>query len=152
MRALVQRVREASVSVDGHEMGRTGPGLLVLLGVRTGDTVREAEWLAEKCLNLRIFEDEQGKFNRSLLDVRGEILAVSQFTLYGDASHGRRPSFIDAAPPELANGLYESFVAALRRSGLRVETGVFGARMAVYLINDGPVTLMLEREADPAAG
>ena len=152
MRAVVQRVSEASVHVGGVELGRIGKGLLILVGVRHGATAAEARQLADKCLNLRIFEDEQGKFNRSLLDVRGEVLAVSQFTLYGDASHGRRPSFIEAAPPELANALYETFVAALRRSGLGVQTGVFGAHMAVYLVNDGPVTLMLERDAGPAAG
>ena len=146
MRALVQRVSEAKVTVDGRTIGSAGRGLLILLGVRTGDTPADADWLAEKCLNLRIFEDDQGKFNRSLLEVRGDLLVVSQFTLYGDASHGRRPGFIDAAPPSVATPLYEHFIHVLRESGLRVESGVFGARMEVYLVNSGPVTLLLEKE------
>lgn len=151
MRALVQRVQEARVEIDGAVTGRIGAGLLVLLGVRTGDTAAEVEWLADKCLNLRVFEDEAEKFNRSLLDIRGDVLVVSQFTLYGDASRGRRPGFTDAAPPLVAIPLYEAFVVALRRSGLKVETGRFGAKMEVYLQNHGPVTLMLERETGTAA-
>lgn len=146
MRALVQRVSEARVEVEGRVTGQAGKGLLILLGVRTGDTQAEADWLADKCLNLRIFEDGEGKFNRSLLDIRGDVLVISQFTLYGDAGHGRRPGFTDAAPPPVAIPLYEHFIAALSRSGLRIGAGIFGARMEVYLINTGPVTLMLERE------
>lgn len=151
MRALVQRVSEASVTVDGQVTGRIGRGLLILLGVRTGDTEAEMAFLADKCLNLRIFEDTEGKFNLSLLDVRGEMLVVSQFTLYGDTRKGRRPSFIEAAPPPVAIPLYEKFVTTLRASGLKVDTGVFGAKMDVRLTNDGPVTLLLEKEAEPEA-
>ena len=147
MRALVQRVAEARVTVDGRETGRIGQGLLIFLGVRDGDTATERDWLVDKCLNLRIFEDADGKFNRSVQDVRGELLVVSQFTLYGDTSRGRRPSFTEAAAPALAEPMYETFVAGLRAVGLRVATGVFGARMEVFLQNSGPVTLMLEKEA-----
>ncbi len=146
MRVLLQRVQQASVRVNGETIGAIGPGLLLLVGIRNGDTETEARWLAEKCIHLRIFSDEAGRFNRSLLDVRGEILAVSQFTLYGDARRGRRPGFTDAAPPEISEPLYERFVSYLRESGLRTETGRFGAHMQVHLVNDGPVTLLLERE------
>jgi D-tyrosyl-tRNA(Tyr) deacylase len=139
MRALVQRVEEAAVSVDGREMARIGAGLLVLLGVRRGDTADEADRLARKLLALRIFEDEEGRMNRSVADVGGEILCVSQFTLYGDARKGNRPSFVDAAPPDEAAPLYERV-----RDALGARGGVFGARMAVSLVNDGPVTLLLE--------
>lgn len=152
MRALVQRVTEAAVTVDGRETGRIGPGLLILLGVRATDTAAETAWLADKCLNLRIFEDDAGKFNRSLLEVGGEALVVSQFTLYGDASRGRRPGFTDAARPELAVPLYEAFIRLLRDAGVRVATGEFGAKMDVRLVNHGPVTLMIEREAGAKAG
>jgi D-aminoacyl-tRNA deacylase len=139
VRALVQRVSEASVTVDGEEVARVGPGLLVLLGVRTGDTEAEADKLAQKLLALRIFEDSDGKMNLSVRDAGGDILCVSQFTLYGDTRKGNRPSFVDAAPPEIAEPLYERV-----REALGAQGGVFGARMAVALVNDGPVTLQLE--------
>jgi D-tyrosyl-tRNA(Tyr) deacylase len=144
MRALLQRVTEARVTVDGRVTGEIGAGLLVLLGVSKLDTEAEAEFVAQKVLNLRIFEDENGKMNRSLLDTGGAMLVVSQFTLYGDCRKGRRPSFDDAAPAEQARALYEHFVAVARRSTPRVETGVFQAHMAVSLVNDGPVTLIVE--------
>ena len=146
MRALIQRVSSAAVSVDGAEIGRIGKGLLILLGVKTGDTTAEADFLAEKCVNLRIFEDAGEKMNLSLADVGGEILVVSQFTLYGDARRGRRPSFTMAAPPTQSEPLYDYFVERLRAAGLRVATGRFGAVMAVSLVNDGPVTLLLEKD------
>ena len=130
--------------VEGAPVGQIGHGLLVLLGVGRGDTEADAEYLAEKTLNLRIFADEAGQMNRSLLDVRGGILVVSQFTLYGDSRRGRRPGYSDAAAPEEANRLYEGFVARLRPSGLAVATGVFRAMMEVALVNDGPVTLLLD--------
>ena len=139
MRALVQRVSEASVTVDGEEVARIGPGLLVLLGVRRGDDEAAADRIASKLLALRVFEDADGKMNLSVRDVDGELLVVSQFTLYGDARKGNRPSFVDAAPPEEAEPLYERVRAATGAEG-----GVFGARMAVALVNDGPVTLLLE--------
>jgi D-tyrosyl-tRNA(Tyr) deacylase len=139
VRALVQRVSEASVSIDGEEVVRIGPGLLVLLGVRRGDSGAEADRIASKLLALRVFEDDEGKMNLSVRDVDGAVLCVSQFTLYGDTRKGNRPSFVDAAPPEEAEPLYERVRAALGAEG-----GVFGARMAVALTNDGPVTLLLE--------
>jgi len=135
----VQRVSEASVTVDGEEVARIGPGLLVLLGVRTGDTDAEADTLAQKLLALRIFEDSDGKMNLSVRDAGGDMLCVSQFTLYGDTRKGNRPSFVDAAPPEIAEPLYERV-----REALGAQGGVFGARMAVALVNDGPVTVLLE--------
>jgi D-aminoacyl-tRNA deacylase len=144
MRAVIQRVSEARVKVDGSVLGEVGPGLLVLLGVAKPDTAADAEFLAEKILNLRVFPDEAGRMNRSLLDTGGALLVVSQFTLYGDCRKGRRPSFDDAAPAEQARPLYEHFVEVARRSGLRVETGVFQAHMDVSLVNDGPVTLLVE--------
>lgn len=147
MRVLLQRVSDAAVAVDDQVVGRIGAGLLLFLGVRGGDTVAEMVFLADKCLNLRIFEDADGKFNRSVLDTGGELLLVSQFTLYADARRGRRPSFTDAAGPEHAIPLYEAFVAALKSSGLKVATGVFGAKMQVQLTNSGPVTILLEKEA-----
>ncbi|HEU4323254.1 MAG TPA: D-aminoacyl-tRNA deacylase [Roseiflexaceae bacterium] len=144
MRALIQRVSEASVTVEGRVVGRIERGLLVLLGAGAGDGPAEADLLAEKVATLRIFPDEQGRFDRSLLDVGGAALVVSQFTLYADTRRGRRPSFSDAAAPDLAAPLVEHFAAALRARGLPVETGVFGAMMQVALVNDGPVTIMLD--------
>lgn len=144
MRAVIQRVSHASVTVRGEIVGQIGHGLLVLLGVGLGDTEADAEYLAEKVCGLRIFEDEQGKMNRSLQDVGGSVLAVSQFTLYGDARKGKRPSFDAAARPELARKLYESFVECIRASGLRCETGRFQEMMQVELVNDGPVTILLD--------
>jgi D-tyrosyl-tRNA(Tyr) deacylase len=139
VRALVQRVSSASVTVEGERVAQIGPGLLVLLGVRRGDGPEQADWLARKLRALRIFEDEEGKMNRSVEDANGEILCVSQFTLYGDVRKGNRPSFVDAAPPEEAEPLYERV-----REALGAQGGRFGARMAVELVNDGPVTLLLE--------
>ena len=144
MRAVVQRVKEAMVTVDGEVVGRIGRGLLVLLGVGVGDGDTEAASMAEKVANLRIFADEKGQMNLSALDVAGEALVVSQFTLLGDARRGRRPSYVDAAPPEEANPLYERFVEEARRLGLRVGTGVFRAMMDVALVNEGPVTILLD--------
>lgn len=144
MRALVQRVTRASVTVADEVVGRVDAGLLVLLGVGHGDDVDTARRLAAKLARLRVFSDEAGKMNRSVLDVGGAVLSVSQFTLYGDARGGNRPSFTASAPPELGRDLYEVFNAALRDLGLTVEAGVFGAHMKVELVNDGPVTLMLE--------
>ena len=144
MRIVLQRVTRASVTVDGRITGEIGPGLVVLLAVGREDSSATAVSMAEKIVNLRIFNDEQGKMNRSLLDTGGATLAVSQFTLYADARGGRRPSFVLAAPPELGKTLYEEFVAALRALGVRVETGVFQAHMSVDLVNDGPVTIFLD--------
>jgi len=145
MRALIQRVSQASVTMDGEIVGAIGEGLVVLLGVTHGDTEEEADWLARKIAGLRIFEDREGKMNVGLLDAGGAALVVSQFTLYADASKGRRPSFVDAAPPEVAEPLVADFVAALRRYHVPVEEGIFGAMMMVEIHNDGPVTIMLER-------
>ena len=145
MRAVVQRVSEASVTVDGEITGAIGMGVVVLLGVTHGDTEAQAEWLARKIAGLRIFEDTGGKLNAGLIDAEGAALVVSQFTLYADARKGRRPSFTDAAPPEIAEPLVEHFVETLRRHGLQVETGIFGAHMLVEIHNDGPVTILLER-------
>jgi len=144
MRALLQRVTQASVVVEGSVVGKIGTGLLVLLGVAKSDTAADAAFLAEKAINLRIFPDRDGKMNLSLLETQGGLLAVSQFTLYGDCRKGRRPGFDTAAPAEQARELYESFVEVSRRSGLQVETGVFQAHMEVALVNDGPVTFLLE--------
>jgi D-tyrosyl-tRNA(Tyr) deacylase len=144
VRAVVQRVSEAAVRVEGSVVGQIGPGLVVLLGVGKGDAESDADYLAEKVANLRILDDEAGQMNRSVLETRGQVLVVSQFTLYGDARRGRRPGWSEAAPPEEANGLYERFVASLRGLGLTVETGVFRAMMQVTLVNDGPVTLLLD--------
>jgi D-aminoacyl-tRNA deacylase len=144
VRAVVQRVSEASVRVDGEVRARIGPGLAVLLGVGVGDAERDADYLAEKVLNLRVFPDEAGQMNRSVLDVGGGVLVVSQFTLYGDARKGRRPSYVDAAAPDEANRLYERFVERLRTSGLDIATGVFRAMMDVALVNQGPVTILLD--------
>ena len=144
MRAVIQRVERASVSVEGEIRGQIGAGFLVLIGVEEGDGDVDFKYIADKVPNLRVFEDEQGKMNRSLLDVGGEVLAVSQFTLLGDARGGRRPSFITAARPETADPMYERLVADWRARGIRVETGVFGAHMKVSLVNDGPVTILLD--------
>lgn len=144
MRALVQRVKYARVKVAGETVGEIGAGLLILLGVGLEDTEKEAAFVADKCANLRIFEDDAGKMNRSLLDIGGGALVISQFTLYGDASHGRRPSFSSAAPPELAEPLYMKFVELLKTAGVPTSTGRFRAEMAVELCNDGPVTIMVE--------
>jgi len=144
MRAVVQRVSRARVVVDQEVVGQIGRGLVVLLGVARGDTVEQARWLADKIVGLRVFADDEGKMNRCLADVGGEALVVSQFTLYGDCQKGRRPSFIDAAPPEIAIPLYEEFLVAVRALGIPTATGRFGAMMQVELVNDGPVTLILE--------
>jgi len=144
MRVLIQRVSSASVEIEGNISGEIGKGFLILFGVTHADTENDAVFLAEKCLNLRIFEDGDGKMNLSLKDIKGETLVVSQFTLYGDATKGRRPSFTDAAVPAQAIPLYEKFICELRKSGLKVETGIFGADMSVKLCNQGPVTMMLE--------
>ncbi|MEO7909357.1 MAG: D-aminoacyl-tRNA deacylase [Roseiflexaceae bacterium] len=144
MRAVLQRVTEASVTVDNQIVGQIGSGLLVLLGIGAGDQLAEATLLAEKIANMRIFADEQGRFNRSVLDVGGAALVVSQFTLYADTRRGRRPSFAAAAPPDVAAPLVDAFVAALRERGMTVATGVFGAHMQVALLNDGPVTIVLD--------
>lgn len=144
MRAVIQRVSQASVKVEESVLGEIGPGLLALLGIAKPDTAADAEFLAEKILSLRVFPDQAGKMNRSLLDTGGALLVVSQFTLYGDCRKGRRPSFDDAAPAAQALPLYEYFIEVARRSGLRVETGVFQAHMDVSLVNDGPVTLLVE--------
>jgi D-tyrosyl-tRNA(Tyr) deacylase len=144
MRAVVQRVTSATVKVEGKLVGEIGNGLLVLLGVAGDDTEEDANYLIDKTVNLRIFNDPQGKMNLSLLEVGGALLVVSQFTLYGDARRGRRPSYTDAAEPEKANTLYEYFVRQARDKGLKVETGVFQAMMQVGLVNDGPVTILLD--------
>ena len=144
MRAVVQRVSESAVTVDGEVVGRIGCGLLVLLGVTHEDTEKDAVFLAEKIVNLRIFSDDAGKMNRSLLDTGGGMLVVSQFTLYGDCRKGRRPSFIQAADPDKGDALYQYFVEKVRERGVTTATGRFGAMMAVSLVNDGPVTLILE--------
>ena len=146
MRALVQRVRSGRVSVDGRTLAEIGQGLVILLGVGEGDTEVEARWLANKCAHLRVFADEDGKMNRSLLEAPGEAVVVSQFTLYGDVRRGRRPSFVHAAPPEVAEPLVERFAVLLQEEGVPTQTGSFGAMMLVEIDNDGPVTLMLERE------
>lgn len=148
MRLVIQRVSHASVTVDGQIVGRCGVGFCILVGVKNGDTQVEAKWLANKVANLRVFEDNAGKMNLSLSDVKGEALVVSQFTLYADAQHGRRPDFIDAARPEQAEPLVEYFVAQLRAEGILTQTGVFRALMQVEILNDGPVTILLEREKE----
>lgn len=144
MRACVQRVSEAHVKVDGAEIGRIGRGLVVLLGVGHDDGEAEVKWLADKIIGLRVFEDVAGKMNLSLADVGGAMLVISQFTLFGDCRRGRRPSFTDSAPPELAERLYEAFVSAVRRGGVEVGTGKFREHMLVSLVNDGPVTLWID--------
>lgn len=145
MRAVVQRVKSASVSIEGSPVGAIGEGYMVLLGIEEKDTQKDLDYICEKLLGLRVFEDEAGKMNRSILDAGGSILLISQFTLYGDARKGRRPSFIRAARPETAIPLYEAAIECLRRE-VPVETGRFGADMQVSLINDGPVTILLDSE------
>ncbi len=145
MRVVVQRVSRASVVIDGKTVGTIGVGLVVLVGFTPGDDQARLEWMAEKIVGLRVFQDDDDKMNRSIVDVGGAVLVVSQFTLYGNVSKGRRPSFVEAAGPEEANPLYEAFVAALRERPVTVETGVFGAMMEVDLVNHGPVTLVIER-------
>ncbi|MEM7692490.1 MAG: D-aminoacyl-tRNA deacylase [Pseudomonadota bacterium] len=149
MIALIQRVKEARVDIEGDTVGAIGPGLLILLGIHTTDTEREREWVARKCANLRIFPDDEGRMNRSVREVHGGVLVVSQFTLYGNTTKGNRPSFIESARPELAEPMYEAFVDEL--SSLLeqpIHTGRFGAMMDVHLVNDGPVTLWVERRSD----
>lgn len=147
MRALVQRVHQAAVRVEEQIVGQIDTGLLILLGIRSEDGPADLQFVAEKCAHLRIFEDEQGKMNRSLLDMGGRALIVSQFTLYGDTKKGRRPSFNQAAPPDIAESIYKQFVQKFRDLGIHTETGVFGAYMQVEIHNDGPVTLMIESES-----
>ncbi len=147
MRLVIQRVKQATVSIDGQIVGQCGHGLCILAGVRVGDTEAEAKWLASKAAGLRIFEDDQGKMNRSAIDVGGSALVISQFTLYADARKGRRPSFVDAELPDKAERLVAKFVEFLRAEGVPTETGMFGAMMLVEIHNDGPVTIILEREA-----
>jgi D-tyrosyl-tRNA(Tyr) deacylase len=144
LRAVVQRVKQAGVSVEGKEVSRIQKGHLVLLGVGQGDTREDLEYLAEKIVNLRVFEDAQGKMNLSLKEINGQVLVVSQFTLYGDCRKGRRPSFTSAAAPETAEAFYEEFCKIVSQQGVPVEKGVFGAHMEIDLINDGPVTLILD--------
>ena len=145
MKAVVQRVKQGSVVVDGETIARIEKGFVILLGVARGDTEESAKWLARKCAGLRIFEDDQGLMNLGLSDVGGRAIVVSQFTLYGDCDKGRRPSFTESAPPEIAEPLYNVFVEAMRGEGIHVETGTFRAKMLVEIANDGPVTLILER-------
>ncbi|MBZ4650701.1 D-aminoacyl-tRNA deacylase [Thermosipho sp. (in: thermotogales)] len=144
MRAVIQRVKNAKVEVEGKTVGKIENGLLVLLGVGKDDNKEDIKYLAEKIINLRIFDDENGKMNLSLLDIKGELLIVSQFTLYGDCRKGRRPSYSESAPPDIAKKLYEEFVNTCKNYNLKVETGEFGAHMQVSLVNDGPVTLLLD--------
>lgn len=144
MRAVIQRVSRAQVRVDGKTTGEIGPGLLILLGVGQGDTSREADYLLDKIINLRIFEDAGGKMNLSLLETGGQLMVISQFTLYADCRKGRRPSFTDAGPPGDAQKLYDYFVGSARQRGLQVATGVFQALMEVELVNSGPVTILLD--------
>jgi len=146
VRAVLQRVSCAKVTVEGRVTGEIGPGLMILLGVGRADTSPAVARMAERCANLRIFEDDQGKMNRSLLEVKGSALAVSQFTLYADARGQRRPSFITAAPPELAKTLYDEFCEALRKLGVTVATGIFQTTMSVELVNEGPVTILLDSD------
>jgi D-tyrosyl-tRNA(Tyr) deacylase len=148
MRLVLQRVRRGSVSVNDRKVSEIGQGLVILVGVGPKDTLDEAKWLAEKCAYLRIFEDQEGKTNLSLQDVQGEALVVSQFTLYADTRKGRRPSFIHAANPEIAEPLVKVFAEALEAFEIPVQLGVFGARMLVEIENDGPVTILLERDSD----
>lgn len=145
MRALIQRVNNAKVDINGKTVSQIGKGLLVFLGITHSDTEADIDFLTEKIANLRIFGDENDKMNLSLLDIKGEVLIISQFTLYADCSRGRRPDFIDAAPPSLAQGLYKKFVQRFRQTGLKVGEGEFGAMMDIEFVNSGPVTIMLEK-------
>ena len=146
MRAVIQRVSSAGVTVDREKVGSIDRGLVVLLGIRSGDASKDAAWLADKIVHLRIFNDEQGKMNRSLADIGGEMLIVSQFTLYGDCRKGRRPGYSDAAPPQQAKQLYESFIDLVNGLGITTATGIFQAAMEVTIVNDGPVTLLIDTE------
>jgi len=146
MRSVIQRVRRASVTIDGVIHGSISHGMVVLLGIRSGDTTKNLQWLAEKTVNLRIFDDQQGKMNKSLADIEGEMLIISQFTLYGDCRKGRRPGFSTAAPPEIAEPLYRQFIQEVQDRQIRVAAGIFQAAMQVELVNDGPVTLLLDSE------
>ena len=146
MRAVVQRVRHASVHIDNNTTGQIGYGLVVLLGIRTDDTTRDLQWMADKTVNLRIFEDDEGKMNRSLADINAEMLIVSQFTLYGDCRKGRRPGYSSAAPPEIAEPIYDRFIEEIKSRGIKTATGTFRAMMEIELVNDGPVTLLLDSE------
>lgn len=146
MRCVIQRVRQAAVYVDGQERGSISKGLLVLLGIQKSDGSHEITWMSDKIANLRIFEDDNGKMNLSLLDVKAEMLIVSQFTLYGDCRKGRRPGYSSAAPPQLAEPVYERFIKTIQQLGIRTATGTFGATMEVSLINDGPVTLLVDSD------
>lgn len=145
MKIILQRVTYGSVTVDNKTIGEINQGFVLLFGVGKNDDTEKAEFLADKCLNLRVFSDEQGKMNKSILDIKGEILVISQFTLYGDTKKGRRPSFTEAGSPKDAEELYQFFVQVLKRSNLKVETGIFGADMKVKIHNDGPVTFILEQ-------
>ena len=146
MRAVLQRASRASVKINARLQGKIGRGLVVLLGVRSNDNIRDLQWLVEKIVNLRIFEDQQGKMNNSLADIDGEMLIISQFTLYGDCRKGRRPGFSSAAPPEIAEPMYQRFIEEVKNKRISVATGTFGAAMEVELINDGPVTMLLDSE------
>ena len=148
MRVVIQRVKSSAVAVDGEIIGKIGRGLNLLVGIAPTDTETELDWMTRKCLELRLFPGENQSWEKSVQEIGGELLVVSQFTLYGDVRKGRRPSFSDSASPDAAQALYEQFLAKLRRSGLLVETGRFGAMMQVSIENDGPVTLLLEKEAD----
>lgn len=144
MRLVIQRVKYALVTVDNDIIGSINAGLLVLVGIKKGDNIKDISYCIDKMVNLRIFKDENDKMNLSVKDINGEILIISQFTLYGDTSHGRRPSFIDAEEPSSANELYENFIAKSEEAGLKIEKGIFGADMKVELLNDGPVTIIIE--------
>jgi len=148
MRAIVQRAREARANFEGEVLGEIKSGLCVLMGVKTGDTEKEAAWMAEKLVNLRVFEDETEKLNRSLLDIKGEMLLISQFTVYGDCRKGRRPSFTEAAPPGDAKKLYELTIEKVKSYGIPVKTGMFQTHMVIEIANDGPVTLIIETPED----
>ncbi len=149
MRVIIQRVTESQVRVHGEVVGKIGKGLNLLVGIAVNDTINEINWMVRKCLELRLFSDEdnEGKWTKSVQDIEGELLVISQFTLYGDCRKGRRPSFSNSAPPNEAENLYNVFVDELKKSGLKVETGIFGAMMEVSINNEGPVTLLLEKEA-----